>query len=149
MDLSGLKWPIIIVVVVAVGWLFTSGGVDWMISQSTKATVGTDAAKDEFDEAMLSRIGGYLMFQWRYAKAAECFNKARERYGESGKNYWYNTYRLVRCYERMQEYATSVQILDYLISSGASQLDKRVPENDNLALTKNKLLETHELGEIQ
>jgi len=149
MDLSGLKWPIIIVVVVAVGWLFTSGGVNWMISQSTKATPGVDAEKDKFDEAMLSRVGGYVMMMWNYQKAAECFEQARQRYGESGANYWYNTYRLVRCYERLGQYQTAVEVLDYLLANGANQYDKRVPENDNLALTKNKLNETHELGETQ
>ncbi len=149
MDLSGLKWPITIVVIVAVGWLFTSGGVNWMIAQSEKAVPGTDVEKDKLDEAMLSRIGGYLLFQWRYEKAAECFNKSRDRYGETGANYWYNTYRLVTCYERMQQYQTAVEVLDYLINNGANVYDKRVPENDNLALRKGKLLETHELGEIQ
>lgn len=149
MDLSGLKWPITIVVIVAVGWLFTSGGVNWMITQSTKAVPGTDVEKDKFDEAMLSRLGGYLLLQWRYEKAAECFNLARDRYGETGANYWYNTYRLVTCYERMQQYQTAVEVLDYLLNNGANAYDKRVPENDNLGLRKGKLLETHELGEIQ
>ncbi len=149
MDLSGLKWPIVIVVVVGLGWLFTSGGVNWMISQATKATPGVDPERDKLDEATLSRVGGYVMFMWNYQKAKECFDLVRDRYGESAPNYWYNTYRLVRCHERMGDYATAVEILTYLIDNGASQYDKRVPENDNLGLTRNKLNETHELGETQ
>ena len=149
MDLSGLKWPIIIVAVVALGWLFTSGGTDWLIKNATTATPGVDAAKDVSDEAMLTRVGGYVMKLWKYEKAMECFNLARDRYGETGANYWYNTYRLVRCYERMGDPKTAVDILTYLIDSGANALDPRVPTNDNLGLTRNKLNETHELGETQ
>ena len=149
MDLSGLKWPLIIVVVVAVGWLFTSGGVNWMYSQSTKATPGVDAEQDKFDEAMLSRVGGYCMRLWKYEDAKKFFDTARDRYGVGAENYWYNTYRLVRCEERMGNYATAMQILEYLIAEGASQYDKRVPENDNLGLTRNKLAETHDLGETR
>jgi hypothetical protein len=44
---------------------------------------------------------------------------------------------------------TAVDILTYLIDSGANALDPRVPTNDNLGLTRNKLNETHELGETQ
>lgn len=147
MDLSGLKWPIIIVVVVAGGWLFTSGGVNWMISRATAATPGVDIEKDKFDEAQLSRVGGYTMRLWKYDKALECFNLARERYGEGGANYWYNTYRMVRCYERNGDPSTAIDVLTYLIDNGANTHDPRVPDNDNLGLIRNKLRETFELGE--
>lgn len=149
MDLSGLKWPIIIVVIVVGGWLLTSGGVNWLFNQATKATPGIDAARDVRDEAMLSRLGGYQMMLWKYGKAIECFEAARNRYGEGGKNYWYNTYREVRCYERLGQPEAAVAALTYLIDSGAHEKDARVPEADNLGLTRNKLNETFELGETQ
>jgi tetratricopeptide (TPR) repeat protein len=149
MDLSGLKWPLIIVLLVGGGWLFTSGGVNWLVAQSTKATPGVDAARDVRDEAMLSRVGGYSMRLWKYEQALECFQLAIDRYGEGGKNYWYNTYRQVRCYERIGNPQTAVQILTYLIDNAASTHDPRVPENDNLGLIRNKLNETFELGETQ
>lgn len=149
MDLSGLKWPIIIVALVVGGWLFTSGGVNWLQSQATKATPGIDVNKDVRDEAMLTRLGGYSMRLWKYDKALELFELSRARYGEMGKNYWYNTYREVRCYERIGKPETAVEILTYLIDNGAHDKDPRVPDADNLGLTRNKLNETFELGETQ
>jgi hypothetical protein len=68
MDLSGLKWPLIIVVVVAIGWLGSSGGINWMISQSTDAVPGADATQDARDEQRLTSVAGYLLTLWRYEK---------------------------------------------------------------------------------
>ena len=144
MDLSGLKWPIIIVVVVFVGWLFTSGGVNWMVGQATKAEVGVDAAKDARDEAMLSRIGGYLLLMWRYEKAAEVLTLSIERY-PNGENVWYNYYRLVTCYERQDMNLRAHNILQDLIAQQAWNFDARVPGQDNLALRAAKLKEVHGL----
>ncbi|MBI1319918.1 MAG: hypothetical protein GC168_13400 [Candidatus Hydrogenedens sp.] len=146
MDLSGLKWPLIVVVVVGVGWLFTSGGVNWMQSRVMAHTPGVDANQDKLDEAMLSRLGGYMQLMWRYQKAVELLEASCERY-PGGENYWYNVYRLQTCYERMGQADRAIELLDYLIAEGASQYDKRVPENDNLSLRANKLRETFELGE--
>jgi tetratricopeptide (TPR) repeat protein len=145
MDLSGLKWPLIIAIVVGVGWLFSSGGVEFMIKQATKHTPGVDAVQDERDEALLSRIGGYLLYLWRYQRAAEVFLTAIDRYGVNGKNYWYNLYRLHTCYERLGQYQDAYDVLQMLIQANANQYDKRVPELDNLSLRASKLKEVHEL----
>lgn len=148
MDLSGLKWPLIIVLVVGVGWLFTSGGVNWMQAQAMKNTPGVDENQDKLDEATLSRLGGYMVRMWRYEKAVELLESACERY-PAGANYWYNVYRLHTCYERMGQADRAIELLDYLVANGASQYDSRVPENDNLNLRANKLRETFELGETR
>jgi len=146
MDLSGLKWPIIIVVVVFVGWLFTSGGVNWMVGQATKADVGADAAKDARDEAMLSRIGGYLIYLWRYEKAAEVLTLSIERY-PNGANVLHNYYRLVTCYERQDMNQRAHNILQELIAAQAWNFDDRIPGQDNLSLRAAKLKEVHGLNE--
>jgi len=144
MDLSGLKWPLIIVVVVFVGWLFTSGGVNWMVGQATKAEVGADLDRDARDEAMLSRIGGYLIYLWRYEKAAEVLNTAVQRYPD-GANAFHNYYRLVTCYERQDMNQRAYNILQELMALEAWNHDKRIPGRDNLALRADKLREVHGL----
>jgi len=148
MDLSGLKWPLIIVVVVAVGWLFTEGGVNWMYGQATSGQVGVDPEQDKLNEATLSRVGGYLQLMWRYEKANQCFETACERYPD-GVNYWYNIYSMHTCYERLGDPGRALELLNYLIAENANQYDQRVPEGDNLMLRANKLREMYELGETQ
>ena len=145
MDLSGLKWPIIIAVIVGIGWLLSSGGVNFMINNFTKATPGQDVERDKTDEAGLTRVASYLMYLWRYEKAASVMQTAIDRYGENGANYWYNTYRLARCADRLGHYQESHDILQFLIQNNVSKYDDRVPENDNLSLRASKLKEVHEL----
>lgn len=145
MDLSGLKWPLIIVIVVAIGWLASSGGVNWMVKQATKATPGQDQAQDVKDEARLSKISGYLMILWRYERAAEVLNDCFARYGASGANYWHNKYRMVKCQEKMENYQQAYNILQELLAAQAWTYDKRVPDMDNLSLRASKLKEVHEL----
>lgn len=144
MDLSGLKWPLIIAVIVLVGWLFTSGGVNFMIKNFTESTPGADAEQDKIDEAGLSRVGGYLLYLWRWDKAAEVFQTALDRYPQ-GANAWYNYYRLARCHERKGRYQETFNILNQLISVDAHKIDERVPHIDNLRLQAKKLQELHEL----
>ncbi|MBP8132407.1 MAG: hypothetical protein KA184_22745 [Candidatus Hydrogenedentes bacterium] len=145
MDLSGLKWPLIIVIVVAIGWLASSGGVNWMVKQATKATPGQDQAQDVKDEARLSKISGYLMILWRYERAAEVLNDCFARYGASGANHWHNKYRMVKCQEKMENYQQAYNILQELLAAQAWTYDKRVPDMDNLSLRASKLKEVHEL----
>jgi len=145
MDLSGLKWPLIIAVIVLIGWLMSSGGVNFMVNKFSAATPGNDIERDKTDEAGLSKVAGYLLFLWRYEKAAAVMELSMDRYGEVGANYWHNYYRLVKCYEKMKDYQRSYNILQELIAVNASQFDDRVPENDNLSLRATKLKEVHEL----
>lgn len=145
MDLSGLKWPLIIGVVVLVGWLGTSPGVNYMFGQYTKTVVGTDATRDASDEAGLSRLGGYCMRTFQYQKAIDIFEESLNRYGQNGKNYWYNLYRLVRCYEKIGDFQEAYNILRSLERNDAQTFDMRVPNRDNLALRAQKLKEVHEL----
>lgn len=145
MDLSGLKWPAIILVIAGVVWLMSSGGVSWMEQNFMKATPGVDAAKDKTDEAGLTRLGGYLLTLWRYEHAARVMEAAIARYDINGANYWYNHYRLVKCYEKMGDYQRAYNVLKQLAGATAHQYDKRVPENDNLSLRASKLKELHEL----
>ncbi|MBI3118944.1 MAG: hypothetical protein HYZ00_09680 [Candidatus Hydrogenedentes bacterium] len=145
MDLSGLKWPIIIVVVVAIGWLMTSGGVNYMIKNFTKAQVGADPERDKIDEAGLSRVSNYLILTFQYGKCADVLNLVLDRYGEAGPNYWNNLSRLSACYEEMGEYQKAKDIIDQLVRVNAHELDERVPNIDALSLRANKLTELHEL----
>lgn len=145
MDLSGLKWPLIIVIIVGIGWLASSGGVQWMISKSTQATPGQDQQQDVRDEARLSKIGGYCLYLWRYEKAAEVFNIAFQRYGASGANYWFNNYRMVKCQEKMGNMQEAYNILQALIQNQVWNVDDRIPDFDNLNLRASKLKELYEL----
>lgn len=141
MDLSGLKWPLIIVAIVGVGFLATSPGINYMVTNFTKATPGQDAARDKIDEAGLTRVAGYLMYLWRYEKAMAVMQLSLDRYGSAGANYWYNKYRIARCLDRLEQYKASYDVLQDLMGNNANQYDKRVPNNDNLRLRANKLKE--------
>jgi len=145
MDLSGLKWPLIIVVIVGIGFLASSPGVSWMVGRYTQATPGQDAERDRRDEAGLSRIGGYLLYQWRYEKALEIMQTAVNRYGTGGANYWYNVYRMAKCQEKLGRMQESYNLLQELITANAHEIDGRVADNDNLRLRATKLKEVHNL----
>ena len=51
MDLSRLKWPLIVALVVGVGWLLSEGGVNHMHKKFTSVAPGQDANADEMNEA--------------------------------------------------------------------------------------------------
>ncbi|HOZ48028.1 MAG TPA: hypothetical protein PLO37_24185 [Candidatus Hydrogenedentes bacterium] len=144
MDLSGLKWPLIIVVVVGVGFLLSSSGTNYMFKKFTQSEAGVDAAKDKHDEAGLSKLGGFLLMTFRYQKANEVFGTAVGRYPQ-GANVWYNKYRMVKCAEKLKNYAGAAAILNELMNARASEVDSRVPEEANLRLRRDKLIEIHQL----
>lgn len=145
MDLSGLKWPLIILVIVVIGWLGSSGGVNYMVNNFTKATPGADAQRDKVDEAGLTRVAGYLMMLLRWERSKDVLETVINRYGNTGANYWYNMYRLAKCYEKLGRYQDAYNILRDLAQLNAHQYDDRVPEFDNLNLRANKLKEVHNL----
>lgn len=145
MDLSGLKWPIIIVVVVGIGFLASSPGIDYMVTKFTTAVPGADPERDKIDEAGLTRVGGYCMYLFQYEKAMTIMDMAIQRYGANGANYWFNRYRIVKCLEKAGRYQEAKDLLEELISSNAKELDKRVPNNDNLRQRAAKLTAVHEL----
>ncbi len=145
MDLSGLKWPLIILVIVVIGWLGSSGGVNYMVNNFTKATPGADAQRDKVDEAGLTRVAGYLMMLLRWERSKDVLETVINRYGNTGANYWYNMYRLAKCYEKLGRYQEAYNILRDLAQLNAHQYDDRVPEFDNLNLRANKLKEVHNL----
>lgn len=148
MDLSGLKWPLIIGIVVVAGWLVSEGGVSFMYNKFTETPLEQqDADQQEAYEAGLSRLGGFLVKTFRYKKAEEVLSEAMIRYPE-GKNYLYNRYRLAKCVEKQGRYDECVAILIDLRDLGAHTYDERVPETDVLQLRIDKLAETHELGEV-
>lgn len=147
MDLSRLKWPLIIIVVVGLGWLLTDGGVKFLRGKFTEGEVGVDPKQDEFNEAGLSNLAGFLIKTFRYASAEEVLLDAMERYPE-GKNYLNNRYRLAKCAEKQGRYEECVQHLAALRDMDAHQYDDRIPEVDVLNLRIDKLVETHELGEV-
>lgn len=144
MDLSFLKWPIIIGVIVLIGWLGSSGGVNFMFNKFTASTPGQDAERDAVDEAGLSRLGGYCLRLLKYQKAMNIFETAMTRYPD-GRNFWYNKYRVVKCLEKLKQYRGAVAILKELMAVNANQYDDRVPTNDALSLRAEKHIELYEL----
>lgn len=144
MDLSKLKWPVIIIVVAGVAWLFSSAGVQWQYNKFTSSPPGVDPDRDKVNEAGLSRLGGFLMKTFRYTKADQVLSECCRRY-PTGDNYWHNYYRLAKLAEKRGDYSRSVQILEDLIVHRASKIDPRVPEYGALRLRADKLIEVHEL----
>ncbi len=148
MDLSRFKWPIIILVVIGVFWLFSSAGINFMHSKFTSVTPGQDAKVDKATEAGLSRLGGFLVKTFRYEKGFQVLSDACNMYPE-GENYWYNQYRMAKCLEKMDRVNEALQILDVLYANNIYAVDSRVPQQDVLKLRIDKLQEIHGLGEIQ
>jgi hypothetical protein len=158
MDLSFLKWPVIIAVVGGVIWLLSEGGVNYMEKRFTAEPPGQDAAIDKVNEAGLSRLAGYLMFTFRYERANRIMQTCAERYPE-GENYWHNLFRRARLHERMADattdpvkvemhYQAALEILRHLMDVNAHDQDERVPEFDVLRLRAEKIAEVNELGEV-
>lgn len=143
MDLSKLKWPIIIFLVVLVVWLTTDPGVDFMYAHYRRDP-GDDAKRAERYEAGLSRLGGFLLTTLRYQKAEYVFQDVLELYPE-GKNFWFNLYRLARVEEKLGKYPQAVEILRMLMAENAHAKDGRVPHNDVLKPRRDKLIAVHEL----
>lgn len=147
MDLSKVKWIAIGSVALGGMWLLTTPGTDYMFNRLKNYPAGTDKATDESNEASLSKLGGYLFQTLRLGKAEEVLQFAVDRY-PAGKNVYHNTYRLVKCREKRQEYEGAVALLIALMRANAHQYDDRVPDRDTLKLRANKLIEVHNLGEM-
>lgn len=145
MDLSGLKWPAIILVLVGIFWLGTSGGVNYMVSKYTSHTPGQNPQQDAIDEAGLTRVGYYLISTLQFGKAASVIQLALDRYGQAGANYWINVYRLATCMDRLERYQEAYDLLQILIGADAQQYDERIPNVDVLRARAAKLKEVHEL----
>jgi len=147
MDLSRLKWPLIILLVVGVGWLVSEGGVNYMHKKFTSASPGQDANVDEVNEAGLTRLGGFLLKTFRWEKAMAVLGDAVRIYPD-GENALYNEYRMAKCAEKLGDYQRAVNILGHLMDIEAGAVDARVPSNGHLDLRRAKLMETYELGEV-
>lgn len=148
MDLSRLKWPLIIGLVALAVWIVSDPGVDFMRNQYLKGTPGENAEADVTNEAGLSRLGGFLLKTLRYQRAEQVFTDAITLY-PNGKNFLYNQYRLAKCKEKTGKTVASIAILRELERMDAHAMDKRVAESSNLKLRADKLMELGELGEIQ
>lgn len=144
MDLSFLKWPLIIGVIALVGWLGTSGGVSFMYGKFTADTPGVNAQKDAANESGLSQLGEYCIVLFQYERAMAILETAVTRY-PNGKNVWDNKYRMVKLAEKQENYQKAVDLMRELMDANASAIDSRVPTNDNLKLRSEKLIEMHQL----
>lgn len=138
MDLSFLKWPCIILVIIGGGWLLTAGGVNYMYGKFTAGTPGADANSDTVNEAGLSKLGNYCLKTFQYEKAMMILSTACERYPQ-GANYYHNQYRMAKCAEKTGNVEQSVAVLRSLIAINANSLDDRVPNNDILQARADKL----------
>ncbi|MCP4642757.1 MAG: hypothetical protein GY851_20085 [bacterium] len=148
MDLSKLKWPLIIGVVALGIFLISDPGVNWIHQRYLSYTPGVDVSKNEANEAGLSRLGGFLLKTFRYEKAQTVFNDALRLYPE-GETRYYNLYRKAKCAEKLNNITESVRLLRQLQKMDAHSLDERVPEPANLKLRADKLMEMNDLGEIE
>jgi len=144
MDLSKVKWVVIIAIVVGGGWLLTSGGVNWAYNKATSGTPGQDASADARNEALLSRYGGFLLATFRYERAKDFYTAAITNF-PGGKNAYYNMYQLARCEDKLGNYQAEVDILTRLYEVEAVQYDTRVANQNKLKLRIEKLVEVHEL----
>jgi len=147
MDLSKLKWPLIIALVVGVGWLLSEGGVNYMHKKFTSVAPGQDANTDKMNEAGLTKLGTFLLKTFRYEKALAVMEDAVHLYPDGG-DALFNEYRMAKCAEKLGDYQRSIDILGHLMDIEAGAVDERVPSNAHLDLRRNKLMETHDLGEI-
>ena len=144
MDLSWLKWPIIVLVVALFFWLLSSAGVNYMFNKFTSGTPGVDAAVDARNEAGLTHLGNYLMKTLRYAKAEEVIQRAVDDY-PNGANIYMNMYRLARLAEKREDYKRSAEILQYLIDEDAPSKNKHLVSVEILQARLEKLIAVHEL----
>lgn len=145
MDLSWVKWPVIIIVVGTIGFLFSSPGINYMYDRALQGPVGEDEDADRRNEATISRLAGLLLVTFRYERAAEMYETATDRYPD-GKNAWWNFYQLARCLEKMDEIEDAVDILVMLRDEDADQYDERVPSVRELEGRIQKLVEINELA---
>jgi tetratricopeptide (TPR) repeat protein len=142
MDLTWLKWVVIVVVVGGGIWIFTSGGIGFMESKFSRPASTPEA--ERVNEAGLSKLGGFLLMTIRYDRAGDVFEKAVGHYPQRA-NVYYNYYRLVKCYEKTGRYQRAADVLGDLARLNAHALDERVPESSNLEFRRNRLIEVHEL----
>lgn len=158
MDLSGLKWPIIIGVLVLVGWLVSAGGQSWMEKRLTSYQPGQSEEMDAANEKALSNLGGFFIKTFRYERGIRLLEICGERYPD-GKNYYYNAYRCSRIHEaiadsttnhekQLKHYGQALTILKFMIDNNIHELDARVPEVDVLRHRAEDIAETSGIAEI-
>lgn len=144
MDLSFLKWPIVILVIGSLGFLISSPGIEYVYGKATAGTVGADPEADTANEATLSRLAGLELATFRYKRASEIYDAALKRF-PNGKNSWHNWYQLARCFEKLEQFDKAVDILVMLRDENADKQDERVASPTQLDARIQKLVEVHEL----
>jgi len=148
MDLSKVKWIVIVAVLLGLGWiLFTDSGKDFLYKRYTESTPGVDAAQDAKDEKGLSRLAGLLFRTFRYEDAANVLDTATKRYPD-GDMFYINSYTLARCEENLENYQAAVDILLMLRDEGAPFIDDRVPSSEIIERRMQQLVEMHGLQPI-
>ncbi len=146
MDLSWAKFPIIILVIFGIGWLVSSGGVNYMHNKFA-VEAGEDEKQNELNEAGLTRLASFLLKTLRYEKGAKILEDSIRLY-PSGKNALYNQYRLAKAYEKQTKYPEAILLLVSLVNIDGHSYDDRIAPNDAIKLRVDKLRETHELGQV-
>ncbi len=144
MDLSFVKWPLIILAVGSLGFLISSPGVEYMYDRALEDPVGVDPVQDRANEASLTRLGGLVLATFRYERAAKIYDATLKRFPD-GENSWYNWYQLARCLEKMEKWGETVDVLVMLRDENADKQDERVPSPAQLENRIQKLVEIHEL----
>ena len=76
MNLSWLKWVVVLAVILFVLWLVGGSGTGYLQKRYTAATPGEDADIDARDESGLTSLGGFYLTTFRYDKAAEAIEAA-------------------------------------------------------------------------
>lgn len=145
MDLSKVKWIVIIALLVAAGWFVsTESGKQTWFNHYTKNIPGLDANQDLKDEKGLSWLASLLIRTFRYEDAAEVLDATLDRYPD-GANWYYNYYRLARCEEKLENYQAAADILLMLRDEYAGDVDGRIPNNQIIDYRLQQLIELHGL----
>ena len=147
MDLSKVVWVVVIGAIVGGVWLFTDGGMNKAYEESTKSLVGNNPDQDVIDEAVLSKYGDTCLATLRYEKAKKFYTAATERYGASGKNYWWNMQQLAKCEEKLENEMATMQILHMLWVEDGDAHDERVSSRPQIKARLTKLIELNGLHE--
>lgn len=146
MDLTWLKWLVIIALIFGIGWAVTDGGINYAYKKATSGEIGVNPDVDQTKETTLTRYAGFLLATFRYEKAKKFYTAAITNF-PAGKNRYWNRYQLARCEEKLKNWQNAADVLYQLHQVDANQYDHRVPNQATLKLRIEKLVQVHDLAD--
>lgn len=147
MDLSKVILSIVVFVFFVGSLLLTNAGMNQAYENSTKILVGNDPDQDVIDEAVLSKYGGINFSMFRYEKAKKFYTASVKRYGENGRNYWWNLEQLAACEEKLGNDEAAVVLLHQLWMADGEKHDSRVSDRKELERRATELIQLNGFDE--